>query len=294
MVNSKFDYLGANSESLFMLTRLIINKLSRTLTITGMVAVASTAVSTLISTTAIAQTAQEKGLAIAIEADKRNTGWQDSTADMTMTLRNKRGEESVRTLRIKSLEVADDGDKSMTIFDEPKDVRGTALLTFSHKVDADDQWLFLPALKRVKRIASKNKSGPFMGSEFAFEDLSSQEVEKYTYEYLKDEPCGSDTCFVVKRFPTDKNSGYTSQTAWIDQNEYRIVKVEFFDRKKALLKTLVSEDYNQYLGQYWRPNVMKMQNHQTGKSTDLVMSNYQFKTGLKDGDFTKNSLKRAR
>jgi hypothetical protein len=244
--------------------------------------------------TSFAETPTEKGLAIAVESDKRNTGWLDSTADMTMTLRNKRGEESARALRVKSLEVEADGDKSMTIFDQPKDVRGTALLTFSHKTDADDQWLFLPALKRVKRIASKNKSGPFMGSEFAFEDLSSQEVEKYTYEHLKDEACGDLTCFVVKRIPTDKNSGYTSQIAWIDQNEYRVHKIDFFDRKKSLLKTLISSNYKEYLGQFWRPEKMAMQNHQTGKSTDLIWTNYQFQTGLEDGDFTKNSLKRAR
>jgi len=256
--------------------------------------VLSLAFLSLASPLSLAETAQEKGLAIAIETDKRNTGWQDTTADMTMTLRNKRGEESVRTLRVKSLEVVDDGDKSMTIFDEPKDVRGTALLTFSHKMDSDDQWLFLPALKRVKRIASKNKSGPFMGSEFAFEDLSSQEIEKYTYEYMKDEACGSETCFVLKRVPTDKNSGYTSQIAWIDQSEYRVQKIEFYDRKKSLLKTLNSSEYQQYLGEYWRPGKMAMQNHQTGKSTDLVWSQYKFKTGLEDGDFTKNSLKRAR
>lgn len=240
-----------------------------------------------------AQTPAEKGLEIAIEADKRNTGWQDTTAEMTMILRNNRGEESIRTLRVKSLEVENDGDKSLTIFDEPKDVSGTALLTFSHKVEADDQWLYLPALKRVKRIASKNKSGPFMGSEFAFEDLSSQEIEKYTYEYLKDEACGELTCFVVKRFPTDENSGYTSQVAWIDQNEYRVHKIDFYDRKQALLKTLVSDGYKQYLDQFWRPAKMSMQNHQTGKSTDLIWKNYQFKTGLSDSDFSKNSLKRA-
>ena len=181
--------------------------------------IAMTLLLSLNSTYTYADSATEKGLAIAVETDKRNTGWSDSTADMTMTLRNKRGEESIRTLRVKSLEVKDDGDKSMTIFDKPKDVRGTALLTFSHKVKSDDQWLFLPALKRVKRIASKNKSGPFMGSEFAFEDLSSQEIEKYTYEYIKDEPCETETCFVIKRYPTDKNSGYTSQIVWIDQSE---------------------------------------------------------------------------
>lgn len=242
----------------------------------------------------LAETPQEKGLAIAVEMDKRNTGWQDSQADMVMTLRNKQGEESIRSLRVKSLEVEGDGDKSMTIFDEPKDVRGTALLTFSHKVDPDDQWLYLPALKRVKRIASRNKSGPFMGSEFAFEDLSSQEVEKYTYTYLRDEPCADMQCFVVERIPTDKYSGYTRQLAWIDQTEYRAIKIEFYDRKKSLLKTLDFEGYTQYLDQYWRPAMMKMNNHQTGKSTDLAWSNYDFQTGLEDGDFTKNSLKRAK
>ncbi|KZX82189.1 hypothetical protein A3715_00065 [Oleiphilus sp. HI0009] len=252
------------------------------------------ALSVVFASNLFAQTPQEKGLEIAIESDKRNQGWQDSTADMTMTLRNKQGEESIRSLRVKSLEVEDDGDKSMTIFDEPKDVRGTALLTFSHKTEADDQWLFLPALKRVKRIASRNKSGPFMGSEFAFEDLSSQEVEKYTYNYLNDEACGDLECFVVERTPTDKYSGYTKQIAWIDQTEYRVIKIEFYDRKKSLLKTLDFKGYQQYLGQYWRPEMMLMQNHQTGKSTDLTWSNYAFQTGLADGDFTKNNLKRAK
>ncbi len=248
----------------------------------------------IVSFTAFAESPEEKGLAIAIEADKRNTGWQDSRSDMTMILRNKQGQESKRILRIKSLEVPDDGDKGITIFNEPKDVRGTALLTFSHKTESDDQWLFLPKLKRVKRIASKNKSGPFMGSEFAFEDLSSQEVEKYTYKYIQDEPCADMTCFLVERYPTDKYSGYTSQKAWIDQSEYRVVKIEFYDRKKALLKTLESSDFSQYLDKYWRPNLMQMVNHQTGKSTDLLLSNYEFQVGLKDSDFTKNSLKRAK
>lgn len=243
---------------------------------------------------AMAETAEEKGLAIAEEGDRRNLGWKDTTSDMTMVLRNKRGDESTRTLRVKSLEVIDDGDKSLTIFDEPKDVRGTALLTFTHKVDSDDQWLYLPALKRVKRIASRNKSGPFMGSEFAFEDMSSQEIEKYDYKYLKDEACGELTCFVIERFPKDEYSGYTRQIAWIDQGEYRIQKVEYYDRKESLLKTFTVSNYQQFLDQYWRPIESLMVNHQTGKSTTLSWENYKFQTGLSDSNFTKNSLKRAK
>ena len=139
---------------------------------------------------AYALTPEEKGLEIAVEVDRRDTGWGDSRTNMTMTLYNKQGESSIRSMKSSSLEGKDDGDKTIIVFDEPKDVKGTALLTFTHKQGADDQWLYLPALKRVKRIASRNKSGPFVGSEYAYEDLTSQEVEKYSYRYLRDEGCG--------------------------------------------------------------------------------------------------------
>ena len=133
-----------------------------------------------LSLNAAAQTPEEKGLEIAVEADRRDTGFHDSTATMAMLLKNRRGDESTRDIRVRTLEQKNDGDKSLTIFDRPADVKGTAFLSFTHKSGPDDQWLYLPALKRVKRISSRNKSGPFMGSEFAYEDLSSQEVEKYT------------------------------------------------------------------------------------------------------------------
>lgn len=250
--------------------------------------------SMLMSSAAIAQTAEERGLEISKEAKKRDLGWGDMQADMLMILRNKQGEESIREIRIKNLEIDNDGDKSLTVFDKPRDVKGTAFLSFSHPVGADDQWLYLPALKRVKRIASRNKSGPFMGSEFAFEDLSSFEVEKYTYKYLRDEACGLGDCFVVEQYPVDKNSGYTRRVVWLDKDEYRVDKTEFYDRKDSLLKTLTFSGYNQYLGQYWRADLQTMTNHQNGKGTELKWSDYQFRVGLKDSDFNKNTLKRAR
>jgi len=242
----------------------------------------------------LAQTPEERGLAIAIEADKRDLGYVDSTANMKMTLRNRAGKESIRNVRLKNLEVSGDGDKSLSIFDEPADVKGTTSLTWSHSTKPDEQWLYLPALKRVKRISSKNKSGPFMGSEFAFEDIGSQEVDKYTYKYLRDENLGSTPTFVTERYPTDKNSGYTKQIAWIEQDRYLALKVEYYDRKGTLLKTLTSSDYQQYLGKYWRPATLEMINNQSGKSTTLEFSNYEFQTGLKSRDFSKNALKKQR
>ena len=86
---------------------------------------------------------------------------------------------------------------------------GTALLSHTKILAADDQWLFLPALQLVKRISSANKSGPFVGSEFAYEDLASQELDKYDYRFLGEQPCGDLTCYVVERVPAYENSGYT-------------------------------------------------------------------------------------
>ncbi len=244
---------------------------------------------------ATAATPEEKGLTIVRDADRRDTGFEDFTADMRMLLKNKHGQESIREIRVRTLEMKEDGDRSLTIFDKPRDVKGTAFLNFTHKQGDDDQWLYLPALKRVKRISSRNKSGSFMGSEFAYEDISSQEVEKYTYKWIRDEVYDGQQCFVVEFYPIDKkNSGYTRQVTWIDRKEYRTLKVNYFDRKNSHLKTLTFTGYKKYLDKYWRPDEMNMINHQTGKSTQLVFTNYKFRTGLKDRDFNKNSLKRAR
>ena len=244
--------------------------------------------------TASAETPEEKGMAIAVEADKRDTGFADQTANMVMELRNAQGDVSKRNIRIKTLEVIGDGDKSLSIFDKPADVKGTAFLTYSHAIKPDEQWLYLPALKRVKRINSKNKSGPVMGSEFAYEDLASQEIEKYSYKYIRDEQIDGVDFFVIERYPAYKHSGYTRQVVWVNKDRYVGEKIEFYDRKNELLKTLINSDYNQYLDQYWRPDSMLMENHQTGKSTLLTWENYKFKTGLSDKDFSRNSLKRAR
>lgn len=238
--------------------------------------------------------AAQRGLQIAQEADRRDTGFHDSTASLRMVLRNSQGDESTREIRVRTLEQSGDGDKSLTTFDEPADVRGTNFLSFTHRTGPDDQWLYLPALKRVKRISSRNKSGPFMGSEFAYEDLSSQEVEKYTYRYLRDEDCDGMACFVIERYPLDRNSGYTRQVVWLDRQEYRPQKIRFYDRKNSLLKTLTYSGYRQYLDKFWRAGEMYMENHQTGKSTRLIWSDYRFRTGLDERDFDRSSLARTR
>jgi len=236
------------------------------------------------STMAVAQTAEERGLEIATAVQSQDDGFVDSESAMTMTLINRSGKKSVRKLRSRVLEVQGDGDKSISIFDQPADVKGTASLSHSHALEADEQWLYLPALKRVKRISSKNKSGPFMGSEFAFEDISSQEVEKYTHKYIGDEEFNGVLVHRIEAVPAYKYSGYTRLINWIDAERMVPVKVEFLE----------IDNYERYLDKFWRAGRMQMKNLQTGKSTILEWSDYEFQTGLTNKDFDSKALKRIR
>ncbi len=238
---------------------------------------------------------RESGLAIFEAADRRASGYADMQVELEMILRSSRGAESHRQLRIKQLEVPDDGDKLLVIFDTPKPIKGTALLSFSHKMEADDQWLYLPAMKRVKKITSRNKSGPFLSSEFAYEDLTAQEVEKFTYRLLRTEPLDAVPCYVVERTPLDGYSGYARQVVWLDLAELRVQQIEYYDRRNGLYKVLAIHDYVEYENQFWKAGRMFMTNHQTGKTTELLWRNYQFGTGLMDErDFSTNSLLRVR
>ncbi len=237
---------------------------------------------------------EEAGLRIAQDARAREEGFRDFTARQVMVLRNRQGRQSQRQLRVQVLEVAGDGNKSLFVFDEPRDVQGTAFLVHAHREGSDDQWLYLPALRRVKRISSANQSGSFMGSEFTYEDLTPAEVERFTYRHLRDEPCGVLTCAVTERVPVDRRSNYSRHLVWHDRDELRIHKIEYYDRKNAHLKTLTVSGHRQYLDRYWRADEMTMVNHLTGKSTVVTWADYRFRTGLEDSDFTQTSLRRAR
>lgn len=237
-----------------------------------------------------AQAQDNRGLEIAKKADQMDQGFGNSQVDLTMTLKNKNGQVSTRSMQNKVLEQIQDGDKSMITFLSPKDVKGTSTLTFTHKEGPDDQWLYLPAIKRVKRISSSNKSGPFMGSEFAYEDLSSQEVEKYTYKFMEEKG----DLLIVEQFPVDPKSGYTRRIVSYNKAKgYRVEKIDFYDRKNSLLKTLSYSEYKQYMGKFWRAGKLKMVNHQSNKETELDFANYVFGADLSDADFNQNALKRA-
>jgi len=249
------------------------------------------AVLTAIPLASFAQDAAQKGLEIATRSDISDNGFRDSSASAKMILKNAAGQTSTRQMRFLTLERTSGkvGDKTISVFSTPADIKGTAVLSHAKITANDDQWIYLPALKRVKRISSSNKSGPFVGSEFAYEDITAQELGKFKYRWIKTEKCGSANCEVVERIPTYKKSGYSRQLAWISTKNWQIQKVQFFDRAGNHVKTLSYSGYKRY-GNIWRQGKLAMVNHRNGKSTELIFSNWKFGIGLSNRDFKSTAL----
>jgi outer membrane lipoprotein-sorting protein len=245
----------------------------------------------LIAAPAFAQSVADKGRAIAEKAQSADSGWGDAKASLTMLLATKSGQSATRQLAFASLE-AKGGDQSLIRFVAPKDVQDTALLTHAKTSGADDQWIYLPALKRTTRISGTTKASPFMGSEFAYEDFVAADVDKFTYTYVRDEACGALSCAVVERVPTYDGSGYAKQTVWIDREAWRIQKIDYTNARGVLSKTLTTADWKLYQGRFWRAQTLLMVNHVTGARTTLKWGDFAFKTGQSAQAFNSSNLGR--
>ena len=231
-----------------------------------------------------------ESLEIAKKSDSMTKGFESSIAQMEMILINANGEQSIRDLAMKTLE-GERGDKSISTFLSPADVKGTKTLTHEHMNRDDDQWLYLPALKRVKRIASSNKSGSFMGSEFSYEDIGNQNYQKFTYRgEAKEVMLNEIPCYQSERVPNESNSGYTKEIVWVDKTNFLVQQIEYYDRKQELLKTAKFSEHKQLQG-IWRVGKIEMKNHQNDKSTILTWKEDKIKVGLTPKEFNRRVLK---
>ncbi len=243
---------------------------------------------------------ERQGYDIAAASDRSDNGFGDSRAVARMVLRNAAGQETTRDMEFTTLERENEdvGDKSLVVFSSPRDVAGTALLNHAQIIESDDQWLLLPAQGRVKRLSSANKSGPFVGSEFAFEDFTALELNKYEYNYLGEDTIevGGETLTVdvMERFPRYENSGYTRQISYFDQDIHQIRRVVFFNRGGVEQKVLDLLDYREYGDGVWRAHTLSMTNSLNRKATDIIYDDYEFSAGLTDRDFDKSVLNRIR
>lgn len=243
---------------------------------------------------AAAQSPEEKAQAIIDEGERRAEGFKDMAASAEMVIRNARGHEARRGLNIKVLEMPD-GARSLTVVQAPKDVKGTALLTFSHDHGEDEQWLFMPAVKRIKRIAATNRSGPFMGSEFSYEDFSTQSRDKYVYRWLGEEKLDGVDCHLIERLPkAGTQSSYKRLLTWVEKKDLLLQRVHYFDHNDQHVKTLNVTGYAQYDRRWWRADSFVMTNLVTGGASLLNWRDIRFGVGLSERDLDQAALQAAR
>ena len=237
--------------------------------------------------------AYAKGLKIAKAMRAASKGFIGEESEMELILIDAKGTRITRLLKGLSKESKGDGDKSISIFLNPKDVKGTKMLTHSHKTKDDDQWLFLPSFRRVKRISSRSKSSSFMASEFSFEDLGSQEIEKYNFKLLKSIKTKSFVGWKIEKTPK-KKSGYTKMVMLVSKKHMTATQVKYFDRKKDLLKTSKLSDWRQYKVKgknIWRAGKIHMINTQTKKESIFIWKKRKIGIKLADRLFRKSALK---
>lgn len=246
----------------------------------------------MLTSTMTAQTHVQRGHEIAIEARRRTTGFRDMSAVLRMTLRDKRGTERVRELTFATLEQGT-GNRTLVRFERPHDLRGTSLLTVEDGTGARDQWLYLPSLRRVRRIAGSGQAGSFMGSEFSYEDIGTMDPDQYEYRFVRTDSLQGRTAWVVERCPLGK-SQYRRQVVWFDQSAYRVLRIDFYDRDNSLLKTLTFGDFGLFEERFWIPGRMEMVNHQTGASTLLQWQEIAVAVGLDSRDFEPSRIARRR
>lgn len=151
---------------------------------------------------------EDRGRAIAEEQRRLNSGYRDELARYRMTLLSRQGDRSERVLDVKTLEGLESGDKTLIVFQQPPDIKGTALLIHAGtKAQEDDQWFYLPALRRVKRIATPSKASSFVGSELTFEDLTPEDLARYDFRFVREEVADGTPVWVIDRVPRFRHSG---------------------------------------------------------------------------------------
>lgn len=237
-----------------------------------------------------AESAEEKGLRMARMVHAADRGFVGERATVTMVLMNGNGEVAERRMTVRVKEVPEDGDRSILDFESPKQLRGTRLLTWNHRTRDDDQWLYLSSVGRVKRISSSNKAGSFLGSEFTYEDLASQAVEKYTYRFVKDGSYDGRPAWILERTPRVTNSGYSKQLVTYDQEYKRPVRVEFFDLQGEPLKIATFVGYRKFEGRWWRAREVTMVNLQTKMRSVLTWNERQLGVALEEREFESQAL----
>lgn len=254
------------------------------------------AISALYAASVSAELPDIEARQVAVNTDDRDDG-DDQTSDLEMVLINKQGKQRVRKVRSYQKDY-EDGDKSVMFFLEPADVKGTGFLGWNYDDESkdDDQWLYLPALKKVRRISSSNRADYFMGTDFTYNDMGDRDVDDYMYKHLGTEVIDGIECYHVERLPKDKDvideSGYGKTEIWVRPDIWMMVKAVFYDKKMKLLKELTASDFEEIDG-IWTAKTMQMNNIQKKHQTIFTFTDVSYNAGLDDNIFSQRQLTRG-
>jgi hypothetical protein len=231
------------------------------------------------------------GAEIVEKAYNRPAG-NDQTSDLKMTLINKKGDRRIREI---SQFTKDFGDveKSIMFFLSPADIKNTSFMNWSYDDSrSDDQWIYLPALKKVKRISSDSKSDYFMGSDFTYDDLGDRKVIQDNHKLLREEVINDKACYVVESIPLDADYMYSKTITWVEKETFIGVQKEFFDEDGELLKILTIKNHKKIDG-FDVILISEMKNVQNGHSTEMRLTNVKINTGVEEWRFSERMMSRG-
>ena len=232
------------------------------------------------------------GLQIIENVYNRDVG-EDMTADLTMTLTNSAGNDRIREINQLSKDFGD-MEKKIMFFVSPADVKNTSFMNWSYDEAGkdDDQWIYLPALKKTKRISSDSKSDYFMGSDFTYDDLGDRQPNQDLHKLLREEKVNNEDCYVVESVSKDKDYMYSKTITWILKDKWIGLKKEFYDEDEELLKILKVNKYED-IGGFWIITNTEMKNEQKDHKTIMILKNVKINTGIDNGKFTERIMTRG-
>jgi outer membrane lipoprotein-sorting protein len=232
------------------------------------------------------------GLEVIQKVYDRPTG-NDMTGNLIMTIENSRGNQRVRKIK-QFVKTVKNGEKKIMYFLSPADVKNTSFMTWSYDdaSKSDDQWIYLPALKKVKRISSDSKGDYFMGSDFTYDDLGDRHPMDDTHTILREEVLEGKETIVIESVSKDEEYMYARTVTWVIKDSWIGLKKEFYDEDDELLKILTVENQQSFKDVIILTKV-KMKNVQRNQFTIMEFSDVQIDTGIPSNKFTERMMKRG-
>lgn len=221
-----------------------------------------------------------------------NAGYRDDTVTGEMIIgKNERTEAQYRFTLARLEGDEQRGTRVLIKIESPPDLRGTALLSVQNLEGRDDQWIYLPALKSLKRVAATSRKGRFADSELTYEDLLPPRLGDESYELIQTVPCKEQTCYLIAATPMGP-SQYKRKLIWIEKDRLITQKIECYDKREILTKRMVFSDYHASGAQpgTLRPHFIQVYNLTNQRFTNLSVKDLKIGTGLTPGDFTKDRL----